>query len=70
LVHDVAAQLTAALQQRHPKLIFDRSAVLYGAATHDIGKVVHPTELTGQGPPPSGLACSLIRRTLVTQSRR
>jgi hypothetical protein len=49
LVHDVAATLTAALERRHPKLAFDRVAVLFGAATHDIGKVTHPAELTGPG---------------------
>ncbi|MGI5240102.1 HD domain-containing protein [Dactylosporangium sp. CA-139066] len=49
LVHDVAATLTVALEHRHPDLAFDRVAVLFGAATHDIGKVVHPTELTGPG---------------------
>jgi len=49
LVHDVAAALTVALEHRHPELAFDRVAVLFGAATHDIGKVAHPTELTGPG---------------------
>jgi hypothetical protein len=33
----------------HPDLAFDRVAVLFGAATYDIGKVAHPTELTGLG---------------------
>ncbi len=49
LVHDVALQLTATLQRDYPDLTFDREAVLFGAATHDIGKVVHPDELTGPG---------------------
>ena len=49
LVHDVAAALTVALERRYPDLAFDRVAVLFGAATHDIGKVAHPTELTGPG---------------------
>jgi len=49
LVHDVAASLTAALDGSHPELVFDRAAVLFGAATHDVGKVVHPEELTGPG---------------------
>lgn len=49
LVHDVATTLTVALEHRHPDLAFDRAAVLFGAATHDIGKVAHPTELTGPG---------------------
>ncbi|MDG4821079.1 phosphohydrolase [Asanoa sp. WMMD1127] len=48
-VHDVACQLTTALRARYPALIFDREAVHYGAATHDIGKVIHPEELSGPG---------------------
>ncbi|WP_435209189.1 HD domain-containing protein [Micromonospora sp. bgisy143] len=48
-VHDVAAQLTDAVAQRFPQLPVDRSAVLFGAATHDIGKIRHPDELSGPG---------------------
>jgi hypothetical protein len=48
-VHDVACQLTDLLTRRHPNLTFDRSAVLFGAATHDIGKVIHVDELSGPG---------------------
>lgn len=49
LVHDVAHELTAWLEQRHPRLPFDRAAALFGAATHDIGKITHPGELSGPG---------------------
>ncbi|WP_444948497.1 HD domain-containing protein [Micromonospora ureilytica] len=48
-VHDVAAQLTDAMAHRFPQLPFDSEAVLFGAATHDIGKVRHPEELSGPG---------------------
>lgn len=48
-VHDVAWQLTQQLKACFPTLDFDREAVLYGAATHDIGKVEHRDELTGPG---------------------
>ncbi|MEU7971380.1 HD domain-containing protein [Micromonospora sp. NPDC049089] len=48
-VHDVAAQLADAMAHRFPQLPFDREAVLFGAATHDIGKVRHPEELSGPG---------------------
>jgi hypothetical protein len=48
-VHDVAWSLTDALGRRRPALEFDTTAVLFGAATHDIGKVLHPAELTGPG---------------------
>ncbi len=48
-VHDVAWSLTDTLGRRRPTLAFDTTAVLFGAATHDIGKVVHTAELTGPG---------------------
>ncbi|MBV1848723.1 HD domain-containing protein [Catellatospora tritici] len=49
LVHDVAWRLTAELTRRCPALAYDRDAVLFGAATHDIGKTTHPDELAGPG---------------------
>ncbi|MFD7256945.1 HD domain-containing protein [Streptomyces sp. NPDC059874] len=30
-------------------MVFDREAVLFGAATHDVGKTVHVAELSGPG---------------------
>ncbi|MET8627884.1 HD domain-containing protein [Kitasatospora sp. NPDC004669] len=48
-VHDVAHQLVDWLAKRYPALLFDREAVLFGAATHDIGKTVHVSELSGPG---------------------
>ena len=45
LVHDVAWSLTDMLNKSFPKLHFNRNAVLYGAALHDIGKTVVPSEL-------------------------
>lgn len=48
-VHDVACQLADWVAQHHPSVPFDRTAVLFGAATHDIGKVLHPEELSGPG---------------------
>ncbi len=49
LVHDVAAQLSAWLTAHHPAVTFDREAALFGAATHDIGKVLYVEELSGPG---------------------
>lgn len=46
LVHDVACELTDALR---PRLGFDAKAVAFGAATHDIGKALHPSELGAPG---------------------
>ncbi|MCE0446562.1 MULTISPECIES: HD domain-containing protein [Streptomyces] len=48
-VHDVAAQLVAWVQRHCPRLESDAEAVLFGAATHDIGKALHPAELSGPG---------------------
>jgi hypothetical protein len=48
-VHDVAARLAAQVAEAYPELVFDGEAVLFGAATHDIGKTVHPAELSGPG---------------------
>jgi len=49
LVHDSAVELVGALQKQFPCLEFDANAVLLGAATHDIGKVIHPEEVAGPG---------------------
>lgn len=48
-VHDVAGLLVDWVQRDCPALEFDRDAVLFGAATHDIGKSLHPAELSGPG---------------------
>lgn len=49
LVHDMACQIMDRFAATWPKLSFDRDAVRYGAATHDIGKVAHPEELSQPG---------------------
>jgi len=48
-VHDVAVELTDWLAATYPAVSFDRNAVLFGAATHDIGKTAHVGELLGPG---------------------
>ncbi len=49
IVYTVALTLTARFEILFPGLIYDREAVLIGAATHDIGKTVYPAELTSPG---------------------
>lgn len=49
LVHDVAHRLVGWTERNHPAVTVDREAVLFGAATHDIGKAVHVEELSGPG---------------------
>ncbi|MFF3333921.1 HD domain-containing protein [Streptomyces sp. NPDC002888] len=48
-VHDVAAQLVDWVERHCPALAVDREAVLFGAATHDVGKALHVAELSGPG---------------------
>ncbi|TWP44994.1 HD domain-containing protein [Lentzea tibetensis] len=59
-VHDVAAQLADWLAEHHPAVVIDREAVLFGAATHDIGKVEHPAELSGPGSAHEQAGCDLL----------
>ncbi|MFD7032181.1 HD domain-containing protein [Streptomyces sp. NPDC059917] len=49
IVHDVAHQLVDWMARSRPSVVFDREAVLFGAATHDVGKAVHVEELSGPG---------------------
>lgn len=49
IVHDVATEVANWMREHYPTLAFDRQAVLFGAATHDIGKTVHVGELTKSG---------------------
>ncbi|MEO6090767.1 MAG: HD domain-containing protein [Umezawaea sp.] len=49
LVHDVAHRLVEWTGRNHPAVAVDRDAVLFGAATHDIGKTIHVEELSGPG---------------------
>ena len=48
-VHAAALDLADRLGDRFPGLAYDREAVLFGAAIHDIGKTVHVEELSGPG---------------------
>jgi hypothetical protein len=49
LVHDVAAQLLDSFQAHDLAGAINGVAVRFGAAIHDIGKAVHPHELSGPG---------------------
>ena len=49
IVHDVAATIADAFQQAWSTLTLDKDLVRFGAATHDIGKVLHQNELYGHG---------------------
>lgn len=49
LVFDVSVNLVEGVRARFPNLDFEHEAVCFGAASHDLGKVKHPNELTGPG---------------------
>lgn len=49
LVHHTADVMLDALASNFPDLTVDRQTILLGAAIHDLGKVLHPLELTGPG---------------------
>jgi len=49
VAHDVAADLCDWVHTSFPAVRFDREAVLFGAAIHDIGKALYPEELSAPG---------------------
>ncbi|WNM38376.1 HD domain-containing protein [Micromonospora halotolerans] len=69
LVHDVARQLTAAFAEQFPLVPFDRQAVLFGAAIHDLGKIEHPEELSGPGSAHEEAGYQLLLRFGVPEER-
>jgi HD superfamily phosphodiesterase len=66
-VYDTAWELSLALDRRYPSLSYDRDAVLFGAATHDIGKTVHHTELSGPGAAHERAGYELLREHAVEE---
>jgi hypothetical protein len=54
-VHDAAHRLIDLLHRRYPGVRIDREAVLYGAATHDIGRSIRAGELAGPGSAHEGI---------------
>jgi hypothetical protein len=62
LVHDVAAHLVPAFQRAFPALVVDEGAVFFGAATHDIGKALAPSELSEPGKTHERLGEDLLLR--------
>ncbi len=60
-VHDVAVQLLDWLAVAAPEVGVDRAAVLFGAATHDIGKTLHPEELSGPGSAHEAAGAAMLR---------
>lgn len=69
LVHDVAAKLVERLSQAFPNASFDKDAVLFCAATHDIGKAIDTAELTQPGSSHEERGKELLLRMGVDESR-
>lgn len=49
LVHDVAVKLTKEIKTKFPMIEINEQSIHFGAATHDIGKAIHRSELSGSG---------------------
>lgn len=49
LVYTAAVELLDGLAVAIPGLVLNRATILFGAAIHDLGKVLHAEELTGPG---------------------
>jgi putative nucleotidyltransferase with HDIG domain len=62
LVHDVAHTLIAKVDAAWPNLEYDRTAVLIGAATHDIGKAIKLEELVAPGKEHEGIGIEILRK--------
>lgn len=62
LVHAAAAELVDGLARACPGLAFAAGDVCFGAATHDLGKVAHPAELTAAGDRHEAIGPGLLER--------
>jgi putative nucleotidyltransferase with HDIG domain len=49
LVHDAACEIVEQLSQEFPQITINKEAVLFGAATHDLGKTIDRNELGEPG---------------------
>jgi len=49
LVHEAAGRIVNGLKRAFPGITLDEPAILFGAATHDLGKTLHPEELRASG---------------------
>jgi hypothetical protein len=69
LVHDVAVQLVERIAIQFPDVAFDKDAVFFGAATHDLGKALHVEELTQPGKAHEQRGLDLLRDLGVSNER-
>jgi hypothetical protein len=69
LVHDVASRLVEQITHTFPNVPFDKDAVLYGAATHDLGKAIDVEELVQAGKVHEQRGFDLLREMGVSAER-
>jgi hypothetical protein len=68
-VPDVAVRLADRVAGRCPALDLDREAVLFGAATHDIGRTLHPAPRAIPGNSTHGKSGGSPATTVITVGR-
>jgi hypothetical protein len=49
IVHAAAYKILTSITESFPNLVIDKRHVLFGAASHDIGKIIHTEELHESG---------------------
>jgi hypothetical protein len=49
LFHEAARKIVLGLKKEFPGFVLDEPAILFGAATHDLGKTLHPEEIGASG---------------------
>jgi len=69
LVHDVACSLTAEFGISFPEAKFTTDDVLFGAATHDIGKAICPEELVASRESHTKKGFSLLKSLGIPERR-
>jgi putative nucleotidyltransferase with HDIG domain len=69
LVHDLAVQLIEQIGLAFPALRFNREAILFGAATHDLGKTLDREELSKSGRVHETRGVELLKSLGVSEAR-
>ena len=69
LVHDVASTLMAEIEARFPEARFKTEDVLFGAATHDLGKAISSSELVAVGEEHTAKGFKLLKSLGVPEQR-
>jgi len=69
LVHDVACKLVDGIQASFPTVELDREGILFGAATHDVGKATFTEELAGPGKVHESHGAELLRGLGIPEGR-